>query len=117
MPIKVPYIYFKRKTLQLVIFSLIQFKTTCCYCIADTLCANFSSRAEAVDKKKWWCIFYAVQGGYLGLYMFNLFKSNFCLSSINVIEASRSMISQEKNTNVDYTRNLSKIKFILGFYL
>ena len=53
----------------------------------------------------------------VGLYMFNLFKSNFCLSSINVIEASRSMISQEKNTNVDYTRNLSKIKFILGFYL
>ena len=49
--------------------------------------------------------------------MFNLFKSNCCLSSINVIEASRSMISQEKNTNVDYTRNLSKVKFILGFYL
>lgn len=49
--------------------------------------------------------------------MFNFFKSNFCLSLINVIEASRSMISQEKNTNVEYTRNLSKIKFILGFYL
>ena len=49
--------------------------------------------------------------------MLNLFKSNYCLSLINVVEASTSMISQEKNTNVDYTRNLSKIKFILGFYL
>ena len=67
MPIKVPYIYFKTTTLQLVMFSLIQFKTSCCCCTVDTLSVRTSIlELRLLIKKNGGAFFHAVQGGYLG---------------------------------------------------